>query len=81
MDLPTKVGFIGLGNMGQPMAARLLETGVALTVLDADEKAQQAFVDQYGGSPTSSLIALASKSDKKNDGGFDYQMYCAICLV
>jgi 3-hydroxyisobutyrate dehydrogenase-like beta-hydroxyacid dehydrogenase len=24
MDRPTKVGFIGLGNMGQPMAARLL---------------------------------------------------------
>ena len=63
MDRPTKVGFIGLGNMGQPMAARLLEAGFALTVLDADEKAQQAFVDQYGGSPGSSLSELASKSD------------------
>lgn len=63
MDRPTKVGFIGLGNMGQPMAARLLEAGFALTVLDADEKAQQAFVDQYGGNPASSLSALASESD------------------
>jgi 3-hydroxyisobutyrate dehydrogenase len=63
MDRPTKVGFIGLGNMGQPMAARLLEAGFALTVLDADEKAQQAFVDEYGGNPASSLSALASESD------------------
>lgn len=63
MDRPTRVGFIGLGNMGQPMAARLFEAGFVLTVLDADEKAQQAFVDQYGGSPASSLSALASESD------------------
>ena len=63
MERPTRVGFIGLGNMGQPMAARLLEAGFVLTVLDADEKAQQAFVDQYGGSPASSLSTLASKSD------------------
>jgi 3-hydroxyisobutyrate dehydrogenase len=63
MDRPTKIGFIGLGNMGQPMAARLLEAGFALTVLDADEKAQQAFVSQYGGTPASSLSELGANCD------------------
>jgi 3-hydroxyisobutyrate dehydrogenase len=63
MDRPAKMGFIGLGNMGQPMAARLLEAGFALTVLDADEKAQQAFVGQYGGTPASSLSELGANCD------------------
>jgi len=44
MDRLTKVGFVGLGNMGQPMAALLLKAGFALTVLDANEKAQQALI-------------------------------------
>ena len=63
MDRLNKVGFIGLGNMGQPMAALLLKAGFALTVLDADAGAQQAFVDQYGGTPASSLNELGSASD------------------
>jgi 3-hydroxyisobutyrate dehydrogenase len=63
MDRPTKVGFIGLGNMGRPMAARLLKAGFALTVLDAKAKAQHALVDQYGGTPTSSLSELGSTAD------------------
>ena len=32
-----KVGFIGLGNMGNPMAASLLRSGHALRVHDLDE--------------------------------------------
>ena len=31
----TQVGFIGLGNMGSPMAAHLVGAGFALTVSDA----------------------------------------------
>ena len=63
MDRLSKVGFIGLGNMGQPMAALLLKAGFALTVLDTNAEAQQAFVDQYGGSPASSLKELGSSVD------------------
>jgi 3-hydroxyisobutyrate dehydrogenase-like beta-hydroxyacid dehydrogenase len=63
MDRLSKVGFIGLGNMGQPMAALLLKAGFALTVRDTNAEAQQAFVDQYGGSPASSLKELGSDSD------------------
>ena len=44
MDCLTKVDFVGLGNIGRPMAALLLKAGFALTVLGANEKAQQAFV-------------------------------------
>jgi len=36
------VGFIGLGNMGRPMALRLLEAGYALTVHDARAEAVDA---------------------------------------
>jgi 3-hydroxyisobutyrate dehydrogenase len=45
------------------MAARLLKAGFALTVLDANAEAQQAFADQYGGSPASSLSELGSNCE------------------
>ena len=32
----TRVGFIGLGNMGGPMAANLIAAGYRLTILDLD---------------------------------------------
>jgi 3-hydroxyisobutyrate dehydrogenase-like beta-hydroxyacid dehydrogenase len=38
------VGFIGLGNMGQPMALRLLEAGHRLVVLDTRAEATEALV-------------------------------------
>ncbi len=63
MDRLSKVGFVGLGNMGQPMAALLLKASFDLTVLDADAGVQQAFVDQYGGIPASSLNELGSGAD------------------
>jgi 3-hydroxyisobutyrate dehydrogenase len=36
MDGKTRIGFIGLGAMGEPMAARLAGAGFPLTVHDAD---------------------------------------------
>ncbi|RST84426.1 NAD(P)-dependent oxidoreductase [Aquibium carbonis] len=36
MDDKTSIGFIGLGAMGEPMAARLVAAGFALSVFDAD---------------------------------------------
>jgi len=38
------IGFIGLGNMGGPMAANLLKAGHSLTVFDLSETALQAAV-------------------------------------
>ncbi|MGF6732737.1 3-hydroxyisobutyrate dehydrogenase [Paraburkholderia youngii] len=49
-----KIGFIGLGNMGAPMALNLLKAGHALNVFDLSAKAVRTLVDagaQAAGSP------------------------------
>lgn len=49
-----RVGFIGLGNMGNPMATRLLDGGIELEVLDVRPEAMQPFIDagvEQAGSP------------------------------
>jgi 3-hydroxyisobutyrate dehydrogenase len=49
-----KVGFIGLGNMGGPMARNLLKAGVALVVHDIDPRKVQALAEagaEVGASP------------------------------
>jgi 3-hydroxyisobutyrate dehydrogenase len=43
----TRVGFIGLGNMGSPMAAHLVEAGFALTVSDAAPGVTEGFVAEH----------------------------------
>jgi 3-hydroxyisobutyrate dehydrogenase len=40
-----KIGFIGLGNMGGPMALNLMKAGHALTVLDARPEAARPHLD------------------------------------
>ena len=62
MDRLTDVGFIGLGNMGRPMAALLVKAGYNLTVFDVNSDTQQRFVDSDGGNPASSLSQVASNS-------------------
>jgi 3-hydroxyisobutyrate dehydrogenase len=42
------IGFVGIGNMGAPMAGKLAEAGFALTVHDANPAAAQAFADERG---------------------------------
>lgn len=44
MAVATRLGFIGLGSMGGPMAARLLGAGHALAVFDIDAQALQPLV-------------------------------------
>ena len=41
------IGFIGLGNMGRPMAARLAEAGFNLTVFDLNSRVLKSFSRQY----------------------------------
>jgi 3-hydroxyisobutyrate dehydrogenase len=45
------IGFIGLGNMGRPMAARLAEAGFNLTVFDVNSRVIKAFGRQYRAKP------------------------------
>jgi 3-hydroxyisobutyrate dehydrogenase len=48
-DRPGRVGFVGLGNMGRPMARNLRQAGFALTVYDAVPEVLSAFVAEHGG--------------------------------
>ena len=41
-----RIGFIGLGIMGRPMAANLLAAGYPLTVFDFNAASVQALVGQ-----------------------------------
>lgn len=58
----TKLGFIGLGNMGNPMAARLLEAGHSLIVYDLDTKSIDALVKQ-GAESAASVSDIAERAD------------------
>ena len=42
--MAVQVGFIGLGNMGSPMAGNVLKQGFALTVFDKNPAAMAAAV-------------------------------------
>lgn len=57
------VGFVGVGNMGWPMAARLVEAGFAVQAADGRRAQVDAFVQQVGGRAADSLPALAAASD------------------
>ena len=42
--MATSVGFIGVGNMGNPMAANVLKAGFPMTVFDTSAKAMDNLV-------------------------------------
>jgi hypothetical protein len=56
-----RVGFIGLGIMGQPMARNLLRAGFPLTVYTRDRRKIEAFVEQ-GAQGASSPREVAEQS-------------------
>lgn len=57
-----KVGFIGLGNMGGPMAANLIKAGHQVSVFDLSEAAMGALVEQ-GATAAASANEAASDKD------------------
>jgi 3-hydroxyisobutyrate dehydrogenase len=57
------IGFIGVGNMGNPMAANLLKAGFEVTVFDVRPETAAAFVAQYGGKVAATLSELAVGRD------------------
>ena len=61
-DKPT-VGFIGVGNMGWPMAACLVKAGFDVLVNDHRREAANNFVQQNGGTAPDTLKQLAAGSD------------------
>ena len=57
-----KIGFIGLGAMGQPMAQNLLEAGYPLTVFDVNTAAIDGLV-KAGATAVNQILDLITHSD------------------
>ncbi len=56
------VGFVGLGQMGRPMARNLIRAGVRLAVYDAAPGRTEAFAREIGGRPAVGLPELAREA-------------------
>ena len=54
-----RLGFIGIGYMGQPIARRLLESGFKLTAYDRNRSKAEELI-QYGGTVARSVSELSS---------------------
>lgn len=57
------IGFVGVGNMGWPMAACLVRAGYTVHLADARRLQVDNFVQQVGGIAAEGLAALARASD------------------
>ncbi|MBC9176857.1 NAD(P)-dependent oxidoreductase [Pseudoroseomonas ludipueritiae] len=63
-DAPVRrIGFIGIGNMGWPMAARLHAAGFELTVCDAVPGRAARFASEIGGIAADHGVAAARGAD------------------
>lgn len=63
MSAIRKIGFVGVGNMGNPMAGHLVKAGFDVMVFDARPEAMQAFIAQHGGKRAASPVEVASGAD------------------
>jgi 3-hydroxyisobutyrate dehydrogenase len=57
----TSIGLIGIGNMGNPMAANLIKAGWKVVVFDNDQQKINACIQAHGASAAAGLDDLASK--------------------
>jgi 3-hydroxyisobutyrate dehydrogenase len=57
------IAFVGLGNMGVPMAAQLAAKGFALTLYDRRPEAARDFVASHGGRAAATLADAARGAD------------------
>jgi len=57
------VGFIGIGNMGRPMAANLIKGGFSVVAYDADAQRGAAFAKEVGAKAAPSLGELGKSVD------------------
>ena len=60
---PMRVGLVGLGNMGRPMAARIRAAGLPLTVHDLRAEVAREVAAECGATVAPSLAALGAASD------------------
>ncbi len=59
----TRVGFVGIGNMGWPMAKNIAAAGFPTSVYDVDPARAAEFASNFGATAADSLQALGSASD------------------
>jgi 3-hydroxyisobutyrate dehydrogenase len=59
----TRAGFIGIGNMGSPMAANLLKAGWKVTVYDTDAAKVDSFKRGHGAGSAQTLTELGRQCD------------------
>jgi 3-hydroxyisobutyrate dehydrogenase len=62
-DAINRVCFVGIGNMGWPMATRLVRAGFEVAVTDAVAGRAKSFVDQIGGKAVASLADATKEAD------------------
>ncbi len=58
-----RIGFVGIGNMGWPMAANLLKAGFEVAVCDAVPGRAAQFAGEVGGRPAGSAAEAAQDAD------------------
>src|SRR3954463_3757096 len=63
MAKPERVAFLGLGIMGEPMAANLVRAGFDVIVWNRTESRARAFAGAYGAHPVPTPAAAAELAD------------------
>ena len=63
MATGAKIGFIGIGNMGGPMAANLIKAGFDVTVYDSDKQRMADFAEDHDCAVAASLAELGKGAD------------------
>ena len=58
-----KVGFVGIGNMGAPMASHLVRAGFDVSVYDVRPEQVAIFVERHGGRAAATLAEVSSGRD------------------
>src|SRR5690348_14054135 len=58
MSEKARIGFVGIGNMGWPMAANVARAGFPITVFDADRARAPRFAAEFGAKAAPSLAEL-----------------------
>src|SRR5262245_36272733 len=61
-DMTASVGFIGVGNMGNPMAGNVLKAGFSMTVFDKHAPAMKNLIDG-GAKPGASAAEVVERAD------------------
>src|SRR5215212_7784587 len=62
IEPPAEIAFIGLGNMGQPMAARLIGAAFRVRGFDNSAAGRERFEAETGGTAAGSLEAAVSNA-------------------